>query len=114
MYQPFSAVRSTARDGVTVVSLRGDIDMTTEVEVRQALLSASDTEAPRTVVDLSQVSFMDSTGFNALISAHAHATAHSGWVRVATPPPMVKRMFHMLGIDEVIHSYPTLKEALTG
>jgi anti-anti-sigma factor len=107
VYQPFSAVRSTARDGVTVVSLRGDIDMTTEVEVRQALLSASGAEAPRTVVDLSQVSFMDSTGFNALISAHAHATAHSGWIRVATPPPM-------LGIDEVISSYPTLKEALTG
>nr|WP_275297049.1 STAS domain-containing protein [Streptomyces cyaneogriseus] len=107
-------MRSTARDGVTVVSLRGDIDMTAEAEVRQALLAPPDADAPRTVVDLSQVSFMDSTGFNALISAHAHATAHSGWVRVATPPPMVKRMFQMLGIDEVISSYPTVKDALTG
>jgi anti-anti-sigma regulatory factor len=34
-------------------------------------------------------------------------------VRVATPPPMVKRMFQMLGIDEVISTYPTLKDALT-
>ncbi|NEY34719.1 anti-sigma factor antagonist [Streptomyces sp. PRKS01-65] len=107
-------MRSTAREGVTVVSLRGDIDMTAEPEVRQALLVPSEGDAPRTVVDLSQVSFMDSTGFNALINAHAQATAHSGWVRVATPPPMVKRMFQVLGIDEVISSYPTLKDALAG
>ncbi|WP_437049687.1 STAS domain-containing protein [Streptomyces sp. enrichment culture] len=112
VHQPFSAVRVSECDGVAVVKLRGDIDMTVEAEVRRALLPASDADTPRVVVDLSQVSFMDSAGINALIGAHLHASARNGWIRVVASSPMVKRLFQTLGIDEVIGDYPTLREAL--
>lgn len=112
VHQPFSAVRATGLDGVTVVTLRGDIDMTVEAEVRHALLPAPETGTPRAVVDLSEVSFMDSAGINALIGAHLRASTEKGWIRVVTSSPLIKRLFQTLGIDEVISSYPTLDEAL--
>ncbi|CAL9342735.1 hypothetical protein SUDANB6_00303 [Streptomyces sp. enrichment culture] len=114
VHQPFSAVRVSGCDGVAVVALRGDIDMTVEAEVRRALLPVSDADTPRAVIDLSEVSFMDSAGINALISAHLRASARNGWIRVVTASPMVKRLFQTLGIDEVISSYPTVNEALQG
>ncbi|MDO0924723.1 STAS domain-containing protein [Streptomyces sp. TG1A-8] len=110
--QPFSAVLSDGREGVTVVSFSGDIDLTAEPEVRRALADATGADAPRAVVDLSRVSFMDSTGFNLLIDAHLRATARNGWVRVATLPPVVQHVFRALSLDEVISAYPTLGEAL--
>ncbi|MEU0743354.1 STAS domain-containing protein [Streptomyces sp. NPDC006134] len=112
VHQPFSAVRVSGCDGVAVVTLRGDIDMSVETEVRRALLPASDVDTPRTVIDLSEVSFMDSAGINALINAHLRAGAQDGWIRVVTSSPLLQSLFRTLGIDEVISSYPTLREAL--
>jgi anti-anti-sigma factor len=66
-----------------------------------------------TVLDLSQVTFMDSTGINALIGAHLAAADIQGWVRVAGPTPSVLRIFQIVGLDTVITCYPTLQQALS-
>ncbi|MGP2439328.1 STAS domain-containing protein [Streptomyces sp. JW3] len=109
--QPFSAVRSLTPDGVTVVTLRGDIDQDVGAEVRQALLP-SGVPAPFTVVDLASVSFMDTAGINALIQAHRAARSRDGWIRLAACSPTILRVFDILGVDGLIGCYPTVREAL--
>ncbi|MFE3415583.1 STAS domain-containing protein [Streptomyces mirabilis] len=109
----FSVTRSTTADGITVLALRGEVDFTTGAEMRRALQDP-DCEATRhTVMDLSQVTFMDSTGINALIEAHLDATAIQGWVRVASPTPSILRVLQIVGLDTVITCYPTLQQALS-
>lgn len=109
--QPFSAVRSLTPGGVTVVTLRGDIDQDVGAEVRRALLPSGD-PAPFTVVDLASVSFMDSAGVNALIQAHHAARSRDGWIRLAACSPMILRVLDTLGIDGLLRCYPTVREAL--
>lgn len=82
-----SVTRSTTAEGIAVLALRGEIDFTTGTEVQRALLGPDGEAAARTVVELSQVTFMDSSGINALIGAHQAATALQGWVRLAAPSP---------------------------
>ncbi|GGY10603.1 hypothetical protein GCM10010358_73880 [Streptomyces minutiscleroticus] len=54
----------------------GEIDHHNIAPLRQALTREHTTVPARTVVDLSEVTFMDSTGLNALIIGHraAHGT----------------------------------------
>ncbi|MEV5783123.1 MULTISPECIES: STAS domain-containing protein [Streptomyces] len=107
-----SVTRSTTAEGIAVLALRGEIDFTTGTEVQRALLGPDGEAAARTVVELSQVTFMDSSGINALIGAHHAATAQQGWVRLAAPSPSILRVLQIVGLDTVITCYPTLQQAL--
>ncbi|MET7439163.1 MULTISPECIES: STAS domain-containing protein [unclassified Streptomyces] len=107
-----SVTRSTTPDGVTVLALDGEVDHTTGGEFRRAFRAPRDLASPRTVVDLSQVSFMDSAGVNALILAHRNAVAAQGWVRLAAPSQSVLRVLRIVGVDSVIDCHGSLQQAL--
>ncbi|MFH8369909.1 STAS domain-containing protein [Streptomyces sp. NPDC018031] len=100
-------------DGVGVVALHGQIDHSVRDHLNHALLPPGDACAPRTVVDLSGVTFMDSTGINVLLTAHLAATGARGWLRLAGPREPVLRVIQLVGIDTVIPCYPALRQALS-
>ncbi|MFI6037870.1 STAS domain-containing protein [Streptomyces sp. NPDC051315] len=102
----------TAVDGIRVVTLRGEIDHTVKHELSEALES-SDGTPPRTVVDLSGVTFMDSSGINIFVAAYKAASEVQGWLRIAGAQESVLRVLQLVGLDEVIHCHPTVEQALT-
>jgi stage II sporulation protein AA (anti-sigma F factor antagonist) len=91
-----------------VLSLAGEVDHDSGPVLRQAL----DTGDTRVVVDLSQVTFMDSTGINILIAAHNALTTAGGWLRLAAPTGPVLRTLQIVGVDAVIDCRDTLRQAL--
>ncbi|MGW2713448.1 STAS domain-containing protein, partial [Streptomyces sp. NPDC001356] len=74
------SVVATATDGIRVLTLAGEIDHHTGDTLRQAL-DTSHTPRPRVVVDMRQVTFMDSSGINILIAAHQALSEAGGWLR---------------------------------
>ncbi|MFF3848936.1 STAS domain-containing protein [Streptomyces sp. NPDC002328] len=111
--QRLSVARSTV-DGVDVVSPRGEIDHDTGGPFRQALEAVDGGNGGRIVVDLSEVTFMDSTGVNVLVTAHQTAEAGDGWLRLAVRQGPVLRVLQLVGLDGVIACYPSVEEALAG
>ncbi|WP_067238599.1 STAS domain-containing protein [Streptomyces longwoodensis] len=105
-------VSRRSRDGVLIVAARGEIDLNSCAPLAQALAVPGEATAPRTVIDLSGVTFMDSTGINLLIGADRAARGARGWLRLAAPTEAVLRTMRLVGLDLVIPSYPTLSEAL--
>jgi stage II sporulation protein AA (anti-sigma F factor antagonist) len=101
----------TATDGIRVVSLAGEIDHDCVDTLRQAL-DACDTPRPRIVVDLRQVTFMDSSGINIFIAAHRAVSEAGGWLRLAAPGEAVMRTLSLVGVDAVIDCRETLRQAL--
>jgi stage II sporulation protein AA (anti-sigma F factor antagonist) len=98
-------------DGVHVAALAGQIDHTTADTFRQAL--TTDHGSPRhTVIDLHDVTFMDSSGINILVAANNAARADGGWLRLAHTSERVLDLLHIVGLDDIIPLYATLNEAL--
>ncbi|MEU4037820.1 STAS domain-containing protein [Streptomyces collinus] len=97
---------------IHVLTPTGEIDHHTGDALRQAL-DVITTPRPRVVVDLHQVTFMDSSGINILIAAHRTLTDTGGWLRLARPTAPVLRTLTIVGIDTVIDCHTTLPEALT-
>ncbi|MEU9397428.1 STAS domain-containing protein [Streptomyces sp. NPDC048324] len=91
-----SVVTATA-DGIRVLRLTGEIDHDTGVILRHAL-EAADGARPRTVLDLSRLTFMDSTGINIVIAA---------------PSGSVRRTLRIVGVDDIIDCRETLHQALS-
>ncbi|MFI9809154.1 STAS domain-containing protein [Streptomyces sp. NPDC052301] len=102
---------ATATDGIRVLTVAGEVDHDTGGQLRQAL-EAPGTARPRVVVDLRQVTFMDSSGINILLIAHRDVTGAGGWLRLAAPTETVLRTLQLVGVDEVIPCRPTLSDAL--
>ncbi|CAL9278655.1 hypothetical protein SUDANB135_00041 [Streptomyces sp. SudanB135_2055] len=102
---------TTVTDSIRVVTLAGEVDQRNGVLLTHALrLDAAD--LPRVVIDMSRVTFMDSSGINILIAAHKDLTAASGWLRLAAPTAAVLRVLQLVGVDQFIECHPTLTEAL--
>nr|WP_234021778.1 STAS domain-containing protein [Streptomyces sp. 351MFTsu5.1] len=100
-------------DGVRVVTVHGEIDHDGKDIIVQALLSADGTPTPqRIVADLSDVTFMDSSGVNALVTAYQHVSATDGWLRIAGAQESVLRVLQIVGIDTLIPCLPTAEDAL--
>lgn len=108
--RPLSITRRNT-DGTTVLTVIGEIDEDTDSQFRQALFPSGGQPAARTVLDLSQVTFMDSTGINALVAAH-HALPDNGWLRLAGATGIVWRVIELVGLQQAIACYPTVEKAL--
>ncbi|WP_280893552.1 MULTISPECIES: STAS domain-containing protein [unclassified Streptomyces] len=102
----------TDADGITVLGLDGEIDHQSVGGLTRALAPADASVQQRVVIDLSRVTFMDSSGVNALIAAFQAAGAAGGWLRLVVVRGAVLRTLQLVGLDTVIPFHPTLEEAL--
>ncbi|GGU41654.1 STAS domain-containing protein [Streptomyces coeruleorubidus] len=110
--RPGLSVDHTAAHGIRVVTLRGEIDHAVTNELTEALLSYGSVTRPRTVVDLSGVTFMDSSGINVLIAAQQSMSDAQGWLRIAGAQASVLRVLELVGLDQVIGCHSTVEQAL--
>lgn len=105
------SVKATVSDGIRVLTVAGDIDFDTCQKLQHAL-EPSDPLRPCVVVDMRQVTFMDSSGINVLLAAYrTHSTA-GGRLRLAGPTGAAKRALELVGLDTVIDCHETLNQAL--
>ncbi|MGW8063739.1 STAS domain-containing protein [Streptomyces ziwulingensis] len=103
--------RTTTGDGVSVVTLAGEVDLDGSSQLSDVLLSCVQT-TPGTVVDFGEVGFLDSSGINVLITAHRAAESRGVWFRIAAPQHAVERVLQLVGVDTLISCFPTVDQAL--
>jgi anti-sigma B factor antagonist len=83
------------------VSATGEIDMST-VDVLQRELTTAREEGSTVLLDLSRVTFIDSTGLHLLLEA-SHSSAVSDWgFFVVRPSRVVQRLIELSGTADLI------------
>lgn len=82
--------------GAWVVVARGDYDMNSMASLADALRTAAQKHA-RVVLDVSGVTFADSTFLNLLMRTHPMTS-----LRVAAPTSQLKRVLEITGADTVL------------
>jgi anti-sigma B factor antagonist len=100
-----------SRDGAVVVSLTGELDLYNAEEVRSALLEACAGEPEVLVVDLGEVTFIDSTALGMLIEARSRMADRKGF-RLAAPGIETRRALEVSGLDRHFVVHDTVPEAL--
>lgn len=100
-------------DGVSVVSVSGEIDLVTAPALEQAI-GAVVAEGPTAlVIDLSAVEFLGSVGLK-ILAATYEKLGKSAEFGVVARGPATRRPIHLTGLDKTFPLYPTLDDALTG
>jgi anti-sigma B factor antagonist len=96
---------------VTVVHISGEVDLATRMEFTAALRRGLDSPSRVVVIDLTQVSFLSSVGLRALVLTHQEAHRTDRVLRVVDGSTVVRRIFEVTGLGELLVLFPTVDEA---
>ncbi len=97
----FRIEEQLAHGGVVVLAPYGDIDLYVADELRSRLAAAADGGASALVLDLSEVTFVDSMGLSVLLGGLRRMQADGRELRLAGPSPEVRRLIEITLLDRV-------------
>lgn len=96
-------VRASEHDGVPIVRVEGEVDLTNADEVRQALLRAVGNAAHGLVVDLSLTSYLDSRGIHLLFEVSQRLRSRQQTLCVVLPEQSpLRRLLALASLDSAI------------
>ena len=95
-----------------VLPLEGEIDLHVSPRIASSLQSLIAPKPPRVVVDLSKVSYIDSSGLAVLIEGMQNVTAYGGRFALAGLQESVRPIFEIARLDQVFKIYPDVDAAL--
>jgi anti-sigma B factor antagonist len=93
-------VQSEDRDGLVYVALRGELDLSTVGKVQDELSRVEASSPPVVVLDLSKLTFLDSTGLRCLVTADERARGAGRRVVIVRGPEAVQRVFSITRLEE--------------
>jgi anti-sigma B factor antagonist len=88
------------RDGTPTLVITGEIDLACADELREQLRALTPSASRTGVVDLSGVTFLDSSGLGVLIAAKKHAVATDTDLALADPSPACRSVLSISGADQ--------------
>jgi anti-sigma B factor antagonist len=107
----FEIVQRELDEHTSVISVEGELDLSTAPRLKWMLLNAIEAGRSRLVVDLSLTTFMDSTALGVLISVDKSLDIDARLAVVCTQANVL-RIFELSGMDAAFAIFPALDEAL--
>jgi anti-sigma B factor antagonist len=93
----------TTRDGTnTRLAVGGEIDMATADDLAERLLAIADGGEGHVEIDMSKVTFCDSTGLKVLLDAHRTLADAGRALRLTRASPQVMRLLVLSGTEVLL------------
>ena len=97
---PILDVQPGEQDGFAHLFLRGELDLSTVPMAEEALRRIEQSRPPLIVLDLSGLSFLDSTGLRFVVTADQRAREEQRRLTVVRGSENVQRVFSITRLDE--------------
>ena len=91
--------------------LHGEMDLDTAVQLTATLDAAIRETRGAFVIDLCDVSFLDSSGVSVLVRARALLGREERALLIICPPGPTRRIFELAGIDDLLELFETRDQA---
>lgn len=97
-----------------VLAVWGEVDAYTAPRMREKILVLVGEGADRLVVDLTRVTFMDSSGLGTLVAAkkRLHSSDKSLCLVLGPDQDMLRRLFDITGLDRVLPIHDSVDAAI--
>ena len=106
------AVHSREVGAAAVITVSGELDIHTAPDLTEVLSPGIAAGQP-VIVDLTDVTFMDSSGLSVFVTALKRAREAGTTLTLVVSEPRVMRVFSITGIDTLIDIHATLDSALS-
>lgn len=99
--------------GTHLIEVDGQVDLYSAPVLKERTLSVISGGAQRVVVDLTGVTFMDSTGLSVLVGARKRLREHDGALAIIAADNSVRRLLELTGLDQSFEIYDSLDAAVS-
>ena len=90
-------------DGNTVIRVGGELDLSSVPQLRSCLSDLVNRGELNLVLDLSDVTFCDSTALGVFVGAHRRVVASGGHIEFHRPPASLRNLLVVSGLDQILH-----------
>ncbi len=100
------------KDGIQVVDVAGEIDVSTAPRLRELLIDLISKDRDQLVVNLDRVEFLDSAGLGVLVGAVKRVRARDGSLDLVCTQKRILRIFTITGLTQVFGIHETVDRAI--
>jgi anti-anti-sigma factor len=105
-------VNTAAQGGTAVISVTGELDVTTAPLLLHGLTDSLEQGHTRLVFNLAGMSFCDTVGLSVFVRAKNRCDPINGVVRLAGLQRGIQRTFEITGLADVFPTFPTVADAV--
>ncbi|VAX40021.1 hypothetical protein MNBD_PLANCTO03-1273 [hydrothermal vent metagenome] len=106
------SVKIESRDGSTILSPCGDVDMSRAPSFREHVRVAQQGKPERLVIDMGEVEYMDSSGLATLVEAMRNAKGEGIELVLCCLNPKVLAVFEIARLHQFFRIVPTVADAV--
>jgi anti-sigma B factor antagonist len=103
---------SRTENGWAVLEVQGEVDLYTSPQLRDAILRLTEEGENRIVIDLNNVSFMDSSGLGVLVAGLKRARERGGELALVFGEGSIQKVLGITGLDKVFPTHGSVGEAM--
>lgn len=104
-------LKEAVEGGIGVFALEGEIDLNFAPALRSLFRSKLKSRCPALILDLTGVSYIDSTGISAILEYFRDAAAHKGLLCLCGLNEKLQEIFHIVQLDKAIPMFTTARAA---
>jgi anti-anti-sigma factor len=101
-----------APDGILLLGLEGELDVATTPRFRSEVRKGLEAGVRAIVLDMEEVSFMDSSMLKELLRSHAEIAPGGGVLVLVAPQAAVRRLLDLTRTSELLEIVASREEAL--
>ena len=101
-----------AKTEPSILPLKGEIDLHVSPQIGTSLAALIEKKPSQLVVDLSQVTYIDSSGLAVLIEAMQNVGGYGGKFALSGLQESVRPIFEIARLDQVFRIFPDTASAL--
>ena len=105
---------TTSQIPFSILALEGEVDLHRAVDIRGTLAPLIAQQVPRLLIDMSKVSYIDSSGLAVLIETLQSVLAYKGVFALCGLGESIRTIFHVACLDQVFKIYPDAAAATAG
>jgi anti-sigma B factor antagonist len=98
----------------TVLAVSGEIDIATAPSLREKLHSLLADGRLHLIIDLDEVTFLDSTALGVLVGVLKRARTEDGELRIVCNQPRVRKVFEITRLDSAFDLCASVEDAVKG
>lgn len=99
-------------DGLPILDVVGEIDIYTTPRFKEAVSAAIEENKPAIIINMAQVTYMDSSGFGTLLSATKRLRPIHGALYLCACNDAIQRMLQITRLNTIFGVYDTEADAL--
>jgi len=106
-------VKIDNKSGIMVCRLEGEVDINSSPEIKKVFDKLISSKTPKIVVNLSKVTYVDSSGLATLVEILKNMRTYGGKLRITDMSPKIKSLFEITKLEKLFEIMLNEEDALS-